>query len=311
MAANDEAVAVRGEGPVPPPAEAWGFDEGDEIAPRLLAVRLLGGGERYETYLAWDEHLLSLVVVKAVRPHLVGDEHSLGGLAAEAALVERLRHPVIVRGFGAVLDGPRPHLVLEHLEGPRLSRVIRKQRALEPEQLLPLGLQLCSALHYLEEEGVVHLDLKPTNVILGAPARLIDLSIARTVQELEDLDHRIGTDAYMAPEQCDPRRLGPITSAADVWGMGATLFHAAAGERPFPEGVREGSREERFPQLRETPVPLPKTVSREVAAVIEACLTFEPGQRPTAAEVADALEPLVDGLPQRPVLRRFRIQPRI
>jgi serine/threonine protein kinase len=309
--ARNEALAVRGEGAVPPPAEKWEFAEGDEIAPRLAAVRLLGGGERYETYLAWDEHLLSLVAVKVVRPHLVEDEHSLRGLAAEAALVERLRHPVIVRGFGAVLDGPRPHLVLEHLEGPRLSRVIRKQRALEPEQLLPLGLQLCSALHYLEEEGVVHLDVKPTNVILGAPARLIDLSIARTDQELEDVDHRIGTDAYMAPEQCDPGRLGPITSAADVWGMGATLFHAAAGERPFPEGIREGSREERFPQLREAPGPLPKTVSPEVAAVIEACLAFEPEQRPTAADVAEALEPLVDGLPRRPVLRRFRIQPRI
>jgi serine/threonine protein kinase len=93
--------------------------------------------------------------------------------------------------------------------------------------------------------------------------------------------------------------------------MGATLFHAAAGERPFPEGIREGSREERFPQLREAPGPLPKTVSPEVAAVIEACLAFEPEQRPTAADVAEALEPLVDGLPRRPVLRRFRIQPRI
>jgi eukaryotic-like serine/threonine-protein kinase len=175
--------------------EEWGFEEGDEIAPRRLAVRLLGGGERYETYLAWDERLLALVVLKVVRPNLVEDEHSLRGLAAEADLVERLRHPVIVRGFDAVLDGPRPHLVLEHLEGPRLSRVIRKQGALEPEQLLPLGLQLASALHYLEEEGVVHLDVKPSNVILGAPARLIDLSIARSVDELAAVTHRIGTDA--------------------------------------------------------------------------------------------------------------------
>ena len=139
---GDETVARRRQGPdaATPSAEAWGFDEGDEIAPRLLAVKLLGGGERYETYLAWDEHLLSLVVVKVIRPHLVEDERALRGLAVEAALVERLRHPVIVRGFGAALDGPRPHVVLEHLEGPRLSRVIRKQGALEPEQLLPLGL---------------------------------------------------------------------------------------------------------------------------------------------------------------------------
>lgn len=295
---------------LPPSADAWGFDEGEEIVPRRLAVRLLGGGERYETYLAWDEHLLSLVVMKVVRPNLVEDEHALRGLAAEADLVERLRHPVIVRGFDAVLDGPRPHVVLEHLEGPRLSRVIRKQGALEPEQLLPLGLQLASALHYLAEERVVHLDVKPSNIILGAPARLIDLSIARTVDELQDIRHRIGTDAYMAPEQCDPERLGPITSAADVWGMGASLFHAAAGRRPFSEGARDGSREERFPQLREGPAPLPKTVEPEVAQLVEACLAFEPERRPAAAEVADELERLVAEVPQRPVLSRFRVRPR-
>jgi eukaryotic-like serine/threonine-protein kinase len=290
--------------------EEWGFEEGDEIAPRRLAVRLLGGGERYETYLVWDERLLALVAVKVVRPNLVEDEHSLRGLAAEADLVERLRHPVIVRGFDAVLDGPRPHLVLEHLEGPRLSRVIRKQGALEPEQLLPLGLQLASALHYLEEEGVVHLDVKPSNVILGAPARLIDLSIARSVDELATVTHRIGTDAYMAPEQCDPKRLGPLGSAADVWGMGATLFHGAAGSPPFREGATDGAREERFPQLQEEPGPLPPTLDLEAAELISACLAYEPDERPAAAEVAQELERLVAELPQRPVLSRFRIRPR-
>jgi eukaryotic-like serine/threonine-protein kinase len=311
--AGDETLARGRERPAAasPSAEQWGFEEGDEIAPRLLAVRLLGGGERYETYLAWDEHLLSLVVVKVVRPHLADDERALRGLAAEVALVERLRHPVIVRGFGAVLDGPRPHVVLEHLEGPRLSRVIRKQGKLEPEQLLPLGLQLSAALHYLEEEGVAHLDVKPTNVILGAPARLIDLSIARPVEELRGVDHRIGTDAYMAPEQCDPRALGPMGAPADVWGMGATLFHGAAGHTPFPAGVRDGSREERYPQLRLEPAPLPSSLDQEVAELILACLAFEPERRPAAAEAAQALEGLVDALPQRPVLRRFRIRPRI
>lgn len=293
----------------PPARDAWGFDEGDEIAAGRLAVRLLGGGERYETYLAWDVHLLSLVVLKVVRPNLVDDEHSLRGLAAEARLVERLRHPVIVRGFGAVLDGPRPHVVLEHLEGPRLSRAIRRQGALEPEQLLPLGLQLCAAAHYLAAEGVVHLDVKPSNVILGAPARLIDLSIARTVEALEGVRHRIGTDAYMAPEQCDPERLGPMTPAADVWGVGATLYHAAAGRPPFPKVPREAPREERFPQLREPPAPLPRSVSPAVAELVLACLEPDPAERPVAADVAAELEHLVDDLPRRPVLRRFRVRP--
>ena len=305
-----ERRAERRRNAAPPPGGSWGFDEGDELAPRRLAVRLLGGGERYETYLAWDDRLFTLVVVKIVRPELVDDRHSLRGLAAEAALVERLRHPVLVRAFDAVLDGPRPHLVLEHLDGPRLSTLIRRQGALEPEQLLPLGLQLCSALHYLGSEGVVHLDVKPSNIIMGAPARLIDLSIARTIAELCQSRTRIGTDAYMAPEQCDPRAVGPIGPAADVWGVGATLYHAVAGRPPFPAGDGEGRGADRFPQLAQEPEPIPSDVSPAVADVIGACLRADAAARPSPASLAAELEALVDTLPRRPVLSRFRVRPR-
>jgi eukaryotic-like serine/threonine-protein kinase len=296
--------------PGPPPADRWRLAEGDELVPGRLAVKLLGGGERYETYLAWDEHLLSLVVVKVVRPSLVDDEHSLRGLAAEAALLERLRHPVLVRGFGAVLEGPRPHVVLEHLEGPRLSTLVRRQGPLEPEQLLPLALQLSSAAHYLRAEGIVHLDVKPSNIIMGAPARLIDLSIARPVDELRDVTHRIGTDAYMAPEQCDPRGRGPMTPAADVWGIGATLYHAIVGRPPFPKGPREGRGRDRFPQLAQAPAPLAREVAPAVSELVAACLDPDPAARPAPAALAADLEGLVDALPRRPVLSRFRIRPR-
>jgi eukaryotic-like serine/threonine-protein kinase len=285
--------------------EEWGLHKGDPLVPGRVVVRLLGGGERYETYLAWDERLLALVVVKVLRPHLVASERALAGLAGEAALLERLRHPVIVRGFAAVLDGERPHVVLEHLEGPRLSTLVRKYGPLEPEQLLPLGLQLCSAIHYLAGEGIVHLDVKPSNVIMGAPARLIDLSIARTLDELRDTERRIGTDAYMSPEQCDPVARGRVTAAADVWGVAATLYHAASGRPPF-DADRSGVR---YPQLQEAPQPLPGPVAPEFAELIHACLRADPGERPTPAEVAARLEPLVDRLPKRALMGRFRVRP--
>ena len=285
--------------------EEWGFHKGDPLVPGRVAVRLLGGGERYETYLAWDERLLALVVVKVVRPHLVASDRALSGLAAEAALLERLRHPVIVRSFKAVLDGDRPHLVLEHLEGPRLSTLVRKYGPLEPEQLLPLGLQLCSATHYLAEEGIVHLDVKPSNIIMGAPARLIDLSIARSVDELRDTRRRIGTDAYMSPEQCDPVARGPITGAADVWGVGATLHYAICGHPPFTFDAA-GSR---YPQLTDVANPLPDSVAPELAELIDLCLRPHGGERPAPAEVAARLETLVDELPQRALMSRLRVRP--
>jgi serine/threonine-protein kinase len=277
-----------------------------ELVPGRFAVRQLGGGERYETYLAWDDHLFALVVVKVLRPHLVDDERSLRGLASEARMLERLNHPVLLRSFGAEPEGPRPHLVLEHLDGPRLSTLVRRYGPLSREQLLPLGLQLCSALHYLGREEIAHLDVKPSNVIMGAPARLIDLSIARAFDRLPSIRHPIGTDAYMSPEQCDPVGRGPITAAADVWGMGATLYHAASGRPPFPRG----SDDERYPQLREPPLPLPERVEAPLRELLERCLEADPAARPIASELAGELELLVDALPRRLVLGRFRVRTR-
>jgi serine/threonine protein kinase len=292
------------------PSEDWGLTEGDEIAPGRIALEELGGGYDFQAYLAWDDHLHALVVAKCVRPHLVADPSTMRHVAREAATIERLAHPVVMRGFGAVLEPPRPHLVLEHLEGPTLASTIRRFGPLALHQLLPLGFQLASALAYLANEDTVHLDVKPRNVILGAPPRLIDLSIARTSEEASAIRTPVGTDAYMAPEQCDPS-LASVGPPADVWGLGATLFHAVAGEVPFPrpkDHDREDP-EQRWPQLAWSPGPLPEETPRPLADVIDACLQPVPGDRPCATEVALGLEPLIGDLKRERILGRPR--PRI
>jgi eukaryotic-like serine/threonine-protein kinase len=135
-------------------------------------------------------------------------------------------------------------------------------------------------------------------VVMGAPPRLIDLSVARTVEAARRLRRPVGTDGYMAPEQCDPERV-PIGPPADVFGLAATLHHAVAGVRPF---ARDG--EQRFPQLERDPPPLPRRVPQPLAALLGAGLARDPEARPTAAEFAAGLEPLVAGLPKRLVLGR-------
>lgn len=105
---------------------SWGFEEGDPIAEDLYVHRLLGGGLRYEAYLAWDEVRLAQVVVKILRPDQIEDRAALSGLAREARTVATLQHPVLPRCFGSVLEGERPHPVLESLEGPRLSTLLRR-----------------------------------------------------------------------------------------------------------------------------------------------------------------------------------------
>jgi eukaryotic-like serine/threonine-protein kinase len=295
---EQEPVELRPEEVDDPRESKWGFRSGGEIVPGLSAIKRLGGGYRYEAYLAWDDRLLSLVVVKVVRPGLVADEHTLGGLRSEIEMLERLSHPVLLRSFGSDLEGPRPHVILEHLEGPRLSTLVRKYGPLPPDQLLPLGLQLCAAAHYMAGAAVVHLDIKPSNIIMGAPARLIDLSVARTLEDAPSVRSAVGTDAYMAPEQCLPREHGPIGPAADSFGIGVTLYRAASGERPFPRAADDpASPEERWPQLVHEPAPLDAPIPDVVRDLIMSCLAFDPSARPTPAALAAELEPVFDALP--------------
>ena len=282
--------------------ETWDFGEDGQIAPGLTAMRLLGGGAAYEAWLAFDEITYAPVVVKVLRPGQVHDASSLRGLRREVRALAEVNHPVVVRSLRHDVEGPRPHVVLEHVDGPRLSTLLRRHGPLQEQQYLPLAIDLASALHYLAHVGHVHLDLKPSNVIMGAPARLIDLSVARTVEEAAGLRHPIGTDAYLSPEQCDPPGTGTPGPASDVWGLGATLFEAVAGHRPFDDGDPHGDAlVDRFPQVAVldggAPYALPDRVPAEVAAVLYAALSPSPGDRPLPREIAEALQPVLERQP--------------
>jgi serine/threonine-protein kinase len=281
------------------PDECWHFREGDRITPELTAMRLLGGGSAYEAYLAFDEITYAPVVVKVVRPTEVGEEHTLRGLEREAAALDQANHPVVVRRLRHELDGERPHLVLEHIDGPRLSTLVRRYGPLQPQQYLPLALDVASALHYFRHVDVVHLDIKPSNIIMGAPARLIDLSVGRPAARAAELESTIGTDAYMSPEQCDPGGAGEPGYASDVWGLGATLFEAIAGYRAFSDDGR-------FPQLAEAHRLLPDTVPADVAKTVYAALEPDPADRPLPHEIAGALEPVLAAQP--PARLTFKVR---
>jgi serine/threonine protein kinase len=284
--------------------ESWEFEEGEEIAPGRAVLKPIGGGNRYEVCLVWDESLFALAIAKVLRPDRTGDEKALLDLAREVEALETLAHPVLVRCFDSVLDGPRPHVLIEHLEGPSLRRLIRRDGAIGLEQLLPLAAHVAGALQYMANSGYVHLDVKPDNIVMGVPPRLIDLSIARTLERAARTEGPIGTDPYMAPEQCvgDPPGAG-IGSATDSWGLGATLFHAVSGRKPFPRGSGDEGRE-RFPQLEQEPRELPSTVPDPLRSLIFELLERDPARRPSCGEAVERLEPLVAELPRKIRLTR-------
>ena len=273
---------------------SWEFEEGDEIAPGRTVLKPIGGGSAYEVLLVWDDRLFSIMVAKVVRPDQLEDAGTMRGLRREADALRTLAHPCLIRGFDAVLDPPYPHVLIEHLEGPTLRRLIKRHGPLPQEQLLPLALHVASVLHYMAEEEIVHLDVKPDNIVMGVPPRLIDLSVARPFERARRIEGAIGTDPYMAPEQCGtPEYRGGIGATTDVWGLGATLFHAVTGHVPF---ARHG--DERFPQLSDDPQPLPGDVPEALRELLLAMLRKDPAERPSAKEAGLALEPLVASMPK-------------
>jgi len=151
------------------------------------------------------------------------------------------------------------------------------------EQAVPLAIDIASALHYLHGRGLVHLDVKPANVLMSARPILIDLSVARPASEAMRLDRVVGSTGYVAPEVQQMQGVGP---AADVWSFGAALWEATTGHPPPGRGSPD------MPQV--------------LIDTLMACLEPHPDRRPAMREVAGRLEPLLRALPRVPVLRHGR-----
>ena len=255
--------------------------EGVRLNADYEIVEHLSRSKTLDVYDVYSERRDCRCIAKALIPERAGDERARRRLYEEARLLLRLAHPHIVRAY-ELIECPEPVLILETLTGETLGHLIgRSPRRLPATELAFLGMHLCSALRYLHGEDVVHLDVKPSNVICDRGfAKLIDLSIARPPGVYKS---GIGTRQYMAPEQVSGAE---FTFATDAWGVGATLFHAATGAAPFPDGDQLERRAEpvraRRPRLHAA-----------VADAIDAALDPEPKARPSIGELADAFDEAV------------------
>ncbi len=182
---------------------------------------------------------------------------------------------------------PRPTLILETLTGATLAYLIdASPRRLRLGDVAHLGLHLCSAVYYLHRHDILHLDLKPSNIVSERQmAKIVELSIARPPGRAKK---GRGTRSYMSPEQARGDYFSPAT---DVWGIGAVLFEALTGELPFD--AHHG--ENRYEQLerRAEPVRSYRRVPRAFNDLVYRCLEPEPARRPTVGEVIDVLNTLV------------------
>jgi eukaryotic-like serine/threonine-protein kinase len=265
----------------PPPLEA-----GEAIAPGYEVITHLHRSNNFDVYDAWSAERASRCIAKTPIPDLVEDRKLTRGLMREGRLLKKLTHPHIVRAYETI-RAPRPTLILETLTGATLAYLIdTAPRRLPLTDIAHLGLHLCSAVQYLHRHGILHLDLKPSNIVSECQrAKILDLSIARPPGRGKE---GAGTRNYMAPEQARGDYVGP---AADVWGIGAVLFEAATGELPF--GAPDD--EDRYEQLerRAEPVRSYRRVPAAFNGLVGSCLEPEPARRPTLEELSGALRELV------------------
>jgi serine/threonine protein kinase len=269
--------------------------------PGYRVLGLLRRGHDFETYDAWSEERHARCVVKTIVPGRRNPDNRVR-LRREGGLLTALDHPHLVRGY-EVRSRPLTMLAMETLTGVTLSYQLRRRRLYVPE-VAWLGVQLASALRYLHAQGVLHLDVKPGNVIIGGGrARLFDLSLA---QPSGPVDAGLGTADFLSPEQ---GLGGEVTAASDAWGLGLTLYIAVTGLNPFAD---EDQRPRRDPGSRPKPSHDHHTSSgtcigyrqnleqappagtlrrlpRELSGLLDACLDPIAGSRPTLADLDIAL----------------------
>jgi len=252
------------------------------VIPGYEIVEHISRSKTLDVYDVYSEHRDCRCIAKRLRPDM-DNERRRRRLRNEARLLLRLSHPHIVRAY-ELIERPVPVLILETLTGETLGHLIsRSRRRLAAEDVAFLGLHVCSALHYLHAEGVLHLDLKPSNVVTdNGQAKLLDLSIARPRGRGK---RGVGTRQYMAPEQV---RGGMLSEATDVFGVGATLFEAATGAMPFPGGDQLERRAARLRQLR-------PRLPRPLGDAIDSALEPDPAARPSVREPADSLDAAIPG----------------
>lgn len=269
------------------------FAPGLLLHDRYDIVEQIGVGGMSEVWLAIDQVLDRPVAVKALTATFEDDPDLMAATWREARATAKLTHPHVTQVYdygeetlrnGAIV----PFLVMELLEGQNLADRLT-QGPLPWPDAVRMAAQVASGLAAAHRMGVVHRDVKPGNVMLtDTGAKVLDFGIAAFSGTRPDVDGAwlVGTPAYAAPERLTA---GPPDPAADVYALGALLYEALTGEPPLPVVTWD----EAEAAHRMGPTFAPPTVPDlppAVAALSLACLSRDPGRRPRAQQVADALE---------------------
>ncbi len=268
---------------------------------KYRVLRKLGEGATSEVFLAHDDFRGSPVAIKRMRlaRHVSAAEAHFSSrfFAAEAALAGKLNHPNVVRIHDAVEDPLAPYLVMDYVPGVTLRDFCRPDHLLPLEQVVEIGFKCAMALGYVYRQGLIHRDVKPANILAVLDGedvvdiRLTDFGSVLNLRADRTQIHRVGSLAYIAPEQLDG---ATVDCRADMYGLAAVLYHLIAGRPPF-EAATQGALLHQIYQLEPAPLMhLREGVSPALDACVRSALAKAPDGRPADWDTfAHALSALV------------------
>ena len=220
------------------------------------------------------------VAVKVIRAELAADQEFRVRFGREVAAARRVSGLFTALVVDADIDGPVPWLATAYVAGPSLSEAVTGRGPMSAQSTLALAAGLAEGLSAVHAAGVVHCDLKPSNVLLSQDGpRMIDFGISRAAEvvSVTGVGLVVGSPGFMSPEQATGGEIGP---PSDIFSLGAVLTFAATGGGPFGKGSR--------PELAYRLVYSPPSLDRlpaQLRPLVERCLAKDPRERPTADEV--------------------------
>jgi serine/threonine protein kinase len=273
------------------------FRISDLVCGRFRIERFLGEGGMGEVYAASDLELGGTVAIKTLRPSISGDSQMLAYFRQEIHLARKVTHPNVCRTFDIfqhqVGDGKNILVLsMEYLEGRTLLDRVRQEGRLEPKVAWPIIDQVAQGLAAAHKSGIVHRDLKSSNIILvpqadaAIRAVVTDFGLAQdqlnSIDVLANNDQEVaGTPAYMAPEQL--ARL-PVTPLVDIYAFGVVLYEMLTGRLPFEGDTGTEVARQRLGGIPASPRQFVPTLSAAWANTILACLEKDPAKRPQSVE---------------------------
>jgi len=268
---------------------------------RYVLLDHIGRGSLGRVFKARHRLMDRVVALKVLLPHGSLSETSVSRFSREMKIVGLLDHPNVVRAIDADVHEGCPYIVMEYLEGGDLEHVLKRRGPLPPDEVVEYMAQAARGLAHAHEKGVIHRDVKPTNLLLvnTGIVKVLDLGcgelvgMARQAGNVFDTDEGIvvGTTDFMSPEHVKGKA---IDARTDLFSLGCTMYRLLTGTYAFPGVTRE---DRLIKRIREHHVPIPDVrpgLSNRLVAIVDRLLAVRPDNRfGSAAETAEALEALI------------------